>query len=47
MVLIDSSNCVQLWGCLADVRIKAEQSALGQQHQWLQQEWQGARLIRI
>lgn len=47
LVLIDSSNCVQLWGWLADVRMNADQIDLGQQHQWMQQEWQGARLIRV
>ena len=47
LVLIDSSNCVQLWGWLADVRMNAEQIDLGQQHQWMQQEWQSARLIRV
>lgn len=47
LVLIDSSNCVQLWGWLADIRMNAEQIDLGQQHQWMQQEWQGARLIRV
>jgi hypothetical protein len=47
LILIDSSNCVQLWGWLADVRMNAEQIDLGQQHQWMQQEWQGARLIRV
>lgn len=47
LVMIDSSNCVQLWPWLADVRMNANQINLGQQYQWMQQEWQGARLIRI
>lgn len=47
LVMIDSSNCVQLWPWLADVRMNANQIDLGQQYQWMQQEWQGARLIRI
>lgn len=47
LVIIDSSNCVQLWPWLADVRMNANQIDLGPQYQWMQQEWQGARIIRI
>ena len=47
LVLIDSSNCVQLWNWLADSRMNANQINLGQQYQWMEKEWQGARLIRI
>lgn len=47
LVIIDSSNCVQLWGWLADIRMNANQIDLGQQYERMQQEWQGARLIRI
>ncbi|MEH1812978.1 MAG: RNaseH domain-containing protein [Nostoc sp.] len=47
LVMIDSSNCVQLWDWLADSRINANQINLGQQFENMQDEWQGARLIRI
>ncbi|MGI2908549.1 RNaseH domain-containing protein [Tolypothrix sp. VBCCA 56010] len=47
LVIIDSSNCVQMWPWLADIRMDANQIDLGQQYQWMQQEWQGARLIRV
>ncbi len=47
LVIIDSSNCVQLWPWLADTKMDANQIDLGQQYQWMQQEWQGARLIRV
>jgi hypothetical protein len=47
LVMIDSSNCVQMWPWLADTRMDANQIDLGQQYQWMQQEWQGARIIRI
>ncbi len=47
LVLIDSSNCVQLWPWLADVRMNVNQINLGQQYQWMEKVWQGARLIRI
>ncbi|MEA5501429.1 RNaseH domain-containing protein [Limnoraphis robusta] len=47
LVMIDSSNCVQLWPWLADARINANEMNLGQQHEWMQDEWQGARLVRI
>ncbi len=47
VVLVDSSNCVQLWDWLADVRIDAQNINLGQQYQWMQQEWQGARIVRV
>lgn len=47
LVMIDSSNCVQLWSWLKDEEINTNQINLGQQHQYMQDEWQGARLIRI
>lgn len=47
VVMVDSSNCVQLWDWLADVRMDATHINLGQQHQWMQQEWQGARIVRV
>lgn len=47
LVMIDSSNCVQLWPWLADSRISANQINLGQQYEQMQDEWQGARLVRI
>ncbi|MBN3890326.1 MAG: DUF3893 domain-containing protein [Nostoc sp. JL31] len=47
LVMIDSSNCVQLWDWLADSRINTNQINLGQQSENMQDEWQGARLIRI
>ncbi|KAB8318305.1 DUF3893 domain-containing protein [Tolypothrix campylonemoides VB511288] len=47
LVMIDSSNCVQLWPWLKDVEINANQIDLGQQYQWMQDEWQGARIVRI
>ncbi|TAF44803.1 MAG: DUF3893 domain-containing protein [Oscillatoriales cyanobacterium] len=47
LVMIDSSNCVQLWPWLADVRMNANQINLGQQYERMQDAWKGARLIRI
>ena len=47
LIIIDSSNCVQLWPWLADVRINAAQIKFEQLYEWMEQEWQGARLIRI
>jgi len=47
LVIIDSSNCVQLWPWLADVRINANQINFGTQYQDMEQKWQGARLIRV
>lgn len=47
LVMIDSTNCVQLWGWLADSRINANQINLDQQHENMQEDWQGARLVRI
>jgi len=47
LVLIDSSNCVQLWSWLKDVEINTNQINLGQQSENMQDEWQGARIIRI
>jgi hypothetical protein len=47
LVMIDSSNSAQLWPWLADVRMNANEINLGQQHERMQDEWKGARLIRI
>lgn len=47
LVMIDSSNCVQLWPWLADVRMNANQINLGQQYEYMEKVWQGARLVRI
>ncbi|NER96439.1 MAG: RNAseH domain-containing protein [Symploca sp. SIO1B1] len=47
LVIIDSSNCVQLWPWLADIRINTNQISLGQQYQNMEQEWKGARIIRV
>ncbi|MFB8798248.1 MAG: RNaseH domain-containing protein [Microcoleus sp.] len=47
LVIIDSSNCVQLWPWLADSKMNANQINLGQQYERMQDEWKGARIIRI
>jgi pPIWI_RE module N-terminal domain/RNaseH domain of pPIWI_RE/MID domain of pPIWI_RE len=47
LVMIDSSNCVQLWSWLADIRINANEINFEQMYQWMEQEWQGARIVRI
>ncbi|HEY9799512.1 MAG TPA: RNaseH domain-containing protein [Leptolyngbyaceae cyanobacterium] len=47
LVMIDSSNCVQLWPWLADIRINANQINLGNKHENMEVNWQGARIIRI
>jgi RNaseH domain of pPIWI_RE/pPIWI_RE module N-terminal domain/MID domain of pPIWI_RE len=47
LVLIDSSNCAQLWGWLRDTDMNANQINMGSQYQWMQQEWAGARIVRI
>ncbi|WP_414578074.1 RNaseH domain-containing protein [Anabaena sp. CCY 9402-a] len=46
LIMIDSSNCVQLWSWLADIRINANRINLGS-YQDMQVNWQGARIIRI
>lgn len=46
LVMIDSSNCVQLWPWLKDVEINANEINLGS-YQDMQIDWQGARIIRI
>jgi hypothetical protein len=46
LALIDSTNCVQLWPWLADIRINANEINLGSS-QDMQVDWQGARIIRI
>ena len=47
LVIIDSSNCAQLWGWLADIRMNANQIDLGTQSQHMQQEWEGVRIVRV
>jgi hypothetical protein len=47
LVIIDSSNCVQLWGWLADIRMSADRIDLGTQSQHMQQEWEGVRIVRV
>ncbi|MEG4272859.1 MULTISPECIES: RNaseH domain-containing protein [unclassified Microcoleus] len=52
LVMIDSSNCVQLWPWLADARMNANQINFKTQsgsplYEHMEQEWKGARLIRI
>ncbi|MCL6755113.1 DUF3893 domain-containing protein [Nostoc sp. CCCryo 231-06] len=46
LIMIDSSNCAQLWAWLKDVEINTNKIDLGS-HENMQDEWQGARLIRI
>lgn len=47
VVLVDSSNAVRLWPWLADSRMSATDITLGQQQEWMQDAWAGARIIRI
>ncbi|BDI18135.1 hypothetical protein ANSO36C_39370 [Nostoc cf. commune SO-36] len=47
LVMIDSSNCVQLWPWLADTKINANKINLGQKHENMEVDWQSARIIRI
>ena len=47
LVIIDSSNCAQLWGWLADIRMSADRIDLGTQSQHMQQEWAGVRIVRV
>jgi len=47
LVMIDSSNCAQLWPWLADTRMNANEINLGQQSERMQDAWKGARIIRI
>jgi hypothetical protein len=52
LVMIDSSNCVQLWPWLADARMNANQINFKTQsgsplYEHMEQVWKGARLIRI
>jgi hypothetical protein len=47
VVLIDSSNCVQLCPWLADVRITTHNITLNNQYQKMEVNWKGARIIRI
>jgi hypothetical protein len=47
LVIIDSSNCAQLWPWLADIRMNANQIDLGTQSQHMEQEWEGVRIVRV
>ncbi|MFM9267319.1 RNaseH domain-containing protein [Tychonema sp. BBK16] len=52
LVMIDSSNCVQLWPWLADSKMNANQINFETKsgsplHEHMEQEWKGARIIRI
>jgi hypothetical protein len=52
LVMIDSSNCAQLWRWLTDARMNANQINFETQsgsplYEHMEQEWKGARLIRI
>ncbi|MBC6481426.1 MAG: RNAseH domain-containing protein [Hormoscilla sp. GM7CHS1pb] len=52
LVMIDSSNCVRLWPWLADHRINANNIEFKMKsgsplYEHMQEEWQGARIIRI
>ena len=46
VVLIDSSNCAQLWGWLRDTDINSSDININE-HTNMQNNWQGARIIRI
>jgi len=47
LIIIDSSNSVQLWPWLADIRINANTINFEQIYEWMEQEWQGSRIVRI
>ena len=48
VVEIDSSNCVQLWGWLSDRKMNLSDISLDEISRTnLQDEWQGARIVRI
>lgn len=46
LVIVDSSNCSRLWGWLADARIDPAAIEIGER-QWMQEDWKGARIVRI
>jgi len=46
VIIIDSSNCVYLWGWLADRRLDVSKIEIGQK-QWMQEAWKGARIVRV
>jgi hypothetical protein len=46
LIIIDSSNCVYLWGWLADRKLDVSKIDIGQK-QWMQEAWKSARIIRI
>jgi hypothetical protein len=52
LVTIDSSNCVKLWSWLADSKMNVNQINFETKsgsplHEHMEQEWKGARIIRI
>ncbi|WP_449420367.1 RNaseH domain-containing protein [Phormidium nigroviride] len=52
LVMIDSSNCVQLWPWLADATMDTKKINLAHRtgaplYEHLEQEWKGARIVRI
>lgn len=46
LVLIDSTNCVQLWNWLADQRLDVGNIKIGDK-EWMEKSWKGARIVRI
>lgn len=46
LVLIDSTNCVQLWNWLADQRLDVGNIKIGDR-EWMEKSWKGARIVRI
>ena len=46
VVIIDSSNCAQLWGWLKDTEINLSNININE-HNYMQDNWQGARIVRI
>ncbi|MGK7955963.1 MAG: RNaseH domain-containing protein [Crocosphaera sp.] len=46
VVMIDSSNCVQLWDWLSDRKLNTKNIDINE-HKYMQDNWQGARIVRI
>jgi hypothetical protein len=46
LVIIDSSNCAQLWGWLTDTQIDVSKIDIGDR-EWMQDTWKDARIIRV
>ncbi|EAZ93900.1 RNaseH domain-containing protein [Crocosphaera chwakensis] len=46
VVMIDSSNCVQLWDWLSDRKLNTKDIDING-HKYMQDNWQGARIVRI